>query len=122
MGWGNTQLKIHLGRLEDFEYLAVHRSPHQVQGYFYELLYDGRGGDGGRFLPGLIDLPPEYDENRSGQKGHRSGAGRPAVGGWSGGGRGTVKAVKPLEKNGSRWSPSPDSENTQLETNGHATS
>jgi hypothetical protein len=59
IGWGNTQLKIHLGRLEDFEYLAIHRSPHQVQGYFYELLYDGRAGDGGRFLPGLIDLPED---------------------------------------------------------------
>jgi DNA primase len=122
IGWGNTQLKIHLGRLEDFEYLAIHRSPHQVQGYFYELLYDGKGGDGGRFLPGLIDLPPEYDENRSGQKGHRSGAGRPEVGGWSGSGRGTVMPVKPMQKNGSRWSPSPESKNTQLETNGHATS
>ena len=119
IGWGNTQLKIHLGRLEDFEYLAIHRSPHQVQGYFYELLYDGRGGDGGRFLPGLIDLP---EDNRSGQNGHRSGGGRPEVGAWSGDGRGTTKPIKPLEKNGSRWSPSPEIKNTQLETNGHATS
>ncbi|MCE0484988.1 MAG: CHC2 zinc finger domain-containing protein [Methylacidiphilales bacterium] len=123
MGWGNTQLKIHLGRLEDFEYLAIHRSPHRMQGYFYELLYDGRGVDGGRFLPGLIDVPSAtYDADRSGQNGHRSGVGRPEVGTWSASGRDTSKAVKPVEKNGSHWSPSPETENTQLEANGHATS
>jgi DNA primase len=123
MGWGNTQLKIHLGRLEDFEYLAIHRSPHRMQGYFYELLYDGRGVDGGRFLPGLIDVPSAaYDADRSGQNGHRSGVGRPEVGAWSASGRDTPKPVKPVEKNGSRWSSSPETENTQLEANGHATS
>ena len=122
MGWGNTQLKIHLGRLEDFEYLAIHRSPHRMQGYFYELLYDGRGVDGGRFLPGLIDVPAAYDADRSGQNGHRSGVGRPEVGAWSASGRDTPKPVKPVEKNSSRWSPSPETENPQLEANGHATS
>lgn len=123
IGWGNTQLKIHLGRLEDFEYLAIHRSPHRMQGYLYELLYDGRGNDGGRFLSGLIDLPNVvYDADRSGQNGHRSGHGRAEVGAWSATGRGTLKAVKPVEKNGSRWKPSSENKNTALEENGHATS
>ena len=98
-GWGDTQLKIHLGRLADMEYLAMHRNPRHMQGFFYELLYDGAGEDGRRFLFGLLDAgtlsdsptihtqTPTYDENRAGQKSNRSGGGRPPVGGVSGGGR-----------------------------------
>lgn len=36
-GWGDTQLKIHLGRLAELEYLLVHRAE-RGQGYVYELL------------------------------------------------------------------------------------
>jgi predicted transport protein len=32
--WGNTQLKIHLGRLMEMEYLLVHRGK-QGQGFVY---------------------------------------------------------------------------------------
>jgi hypothetical protein len=97
-GWGNTQLKLHLKRLEDMEYLIVHRGC-RGQSYEYELLYDGHGKDGSPFLMGLIDvkrlrLKGDYDENKSGVKGKLSGieenksvAGRPLVGGRSGGGR-----------------------------------
>jgi DNA primase len=93
-GWGDTQLKVHLSRLVDMEYLAAHRLGH-AQRHLYELLYDGKGQDGRPFLPGLIDLSSlGYDENRSASSEHRSGAngnrsapGRPPVGGWSGGGR-----------------------------------
>lgn len=82
-GWGDTQLKIHLGRLAEMEYVLTHRADHG-QGFVYELVYDGSGKDGGRFLPGLLDV----EALRSGQKGERSGCGRPPVGGWSWGGRG----------------------------------
>jgi hypothetical protein len=96
-GWGDTQLKVHLARLVDLEYLVVHRHGH-AQRHVYELLYDGGGEDGGPFLPGLIDVEalenPTYDgnrsglePNRSGQNANRSAPGRPLVGGWSGGGR-----------------------------------
>ncbi len=90
-GWGDTQLKVHLGRLAELEYLCTHRSDHG-QGFVYELVYDGAGKDGGRFLPGLIDVEKlrasgSMHPQRSGQNGERSGAGRPPVGGWSGGGR-----------------------------------
>ena len=54
VGWGNTQLKLHLGRLEDMEYLLVHRGK-RGQSFVYELLYDGQGSDGQPFLAGLID-------------------------------------------------------------------
>jgi len=96
-GWGNTQLKIHLGRLEDLEYLAVHRG-NRGQGFVYELAYDGKGKDGTPFLSGLIELRSlGYDEKKSGVlagwsglEAKQSGPSRAEVGGVSGGGRGEV--------------------------------
>jgi hypothetical protein len=101
-GWGNTQLKIHLGRLEELEYLTVHRGS-RGQGFVYELAYDGKGKDGAPFLSGLIDLGRfGYDEKKSGvtawwsgQTGERSAPSRAEVGGVSGGGRGAVSAEMP---------------------------
>jgi hypothetical protein len=97
-GLGNTQLKVHLARLEELEYLLAHASE-RGRGALYELVYDGQGKDGAPFLAGLIDLARlgghGYDERWSaflpgwsGVDGHRSGAGRPMVGPESGGGRG----------------------------------
>ena len=60
--WGHTQLKVHLHRLEELEYLVVHR-----------------GGRGQSY---------EYELNWSGSKGNVSGGSRPQAGGMSGGGRG----------------------------------
>jgi len=54
-GWGSSQLHVHLQRLVELEYLLTHRADHG-QGHVYELVYDGAGKDGGRFLPGLIDV------------------------------------------------------------------
>ena len=54
-GWGNTQLKVHLHRLEELEYVVAHRAP-RGQSFVYELVYDGRGKDGAHFLCGLIDI------------------------------------------------------------------
>lgn len=88
IGWGNTQLKIHLARLVELEYLVVHAGL-SGNGFLYELAYDGRGQDGAPFLAGLIDLAKlGYDASRSGVNDGRSGSGRPPVGAWSGGGRG----------------------------------
>lgn len=52
--WGNTQLRVHLDRLVDFEYVLSHRG-RQGQGYVYELLYDGEL-DNQKHLTGLIDV------------------------------------------------------------------
>ena len=103
-GWGDTQLKVHLGRLAELEYLCTHRSDHG-QGFVYELVYDGAGKDGGRFLPGLIDVEKlracaSMHPQRSGQNGERSGSGRPPVGGWSGGGRPAETVPLSSEKSG----------------------
>jgi hypothetical protein len=122
-GWGDTQLKVHLGRLVELEYVLAHRADHGT-GHVYELVYDGGGKDGKRHLAGLLDveklrgtapqpadapasggaasLPPrrhDYDAERPGVNGARSGAGRPPVGGWSGGGRGAENAA-PASGNG----------------------
>jgi hypothetical protein len=92
IGWGDTQLKIHLQRLVEMEYALVHRGG-RGQSFVYELLYDGQGKDGRLFLPGLIDvdklraaLPPSaLESTQSGAKGSQSGSSRPAVGQVSGG-------------------------------------
>ena len=101
LGWGDTQLKIHLARLTELEYLTVHREGH---GFVYELLYDGQGADGRPFVPGLLDveaLRHDYDAafihdaQRSGQNPDRSAPGRGAVGGRSGPGRTDESAAAP---------------------------
>jgi DNA primase len=53
-GIGDTQMRIHLERLTELEYLLVHRG-NRGQSFVYELLYDGQGKDGTPFVPGLID-------------------------------------------------------------------
>jgi hypothetical protein len=54
-GWGDTQLRLHLARLIELEYVLVHRGG-RGQSFVYELLYDGQGKDGRPFLPGLIEI------------------------------------------------------------------
>jgi hypothetical protein len=88
-GWGDTQLKVHLQRLVELEYLLVHGGRGQ---HVYELVYDGQGQAGERFLTGLLD--PEK-LRRSGQNGERSGSGRSLVGPESVGGRGDEPAGTP---------------------------
>ncbi len=102
--WGHTQLKIHLKRLEELEYLLVHRGG-RGQSFVYELLYDGDTEDDQPHLSGLIDVEAlrqkqVYDEKKSGQISERSGSGRPQVGGMSGGGRDDKNDRKPSEDKG----------------------
>ena len=107
MGWGDTQLKVHLARLVDLELLVVHRLTTGAFGY--ELLWNPPTGTeaGGRFLAGLTDpatllhTPPAsgYDTPPVGVQApirtydpEPVGA-RPAlVGPWSGPGRSVVGA------------------------------
>ncbi|MFC4932717.1 toprim domain-containing protein [Massilia sp. GCM10023247] len=95
-GWGDTQLKIHLGRLAELEYLLVHRAE-RGQGYVYELLYDG---DGSRapHLFGLLDAAAlgGYDGERSGSRKAWSASGRAEVGAVSVPGRGVLPPAKPV--------------------------
>jgi post-segregation antitoxin (ccd killing protein) len=103
--WGDTQLKLHLSRLADLEYLMVHRRGTTFE---YELMYDGNAGvdGGGSHLSGLINATLlDYDSERSGVNKHRSdlgvnqsGGGRPNVGPMSGGGRGGKNTDFPYEE------------------------
>ncbi|WP_153100248.1 CHC2 zinc finger domain-containing protein [Paraburkholderia hayleyella] len=90
--WGDTQLKVHLSRLVELEYVLAHRGLRGLT-HEYELRYDGVDDDQPHLM-GLLDLqtpsaPKEVplgdnDANRSGQKDERSGSGRAVAGGWPG--------------------------------------
>jgi DNA primase len=78
-GWSQFQIKVHLAKLADLEYVLVHRGG-RGQSFVYELLYEGQGQNGKPFLMGLIEAerlttpppaepqpstpPPAYDGNR----------------------------------------------------------
>ncbi len=79
-GWGDTQLKVHLARLVELEYLLTHRAE-RGQGFAYELVFDGDVSTAVH-LSGHIDTAGlhDYDAQRSGSKVERSAPGRGAVG------------------------------------------
>ena len=80
IGWGDTQLRIHLERLVALEYLLVHRGG-RGQSFVYELVYDGDGGDTPH-LSGLLDvanLATTMPTSR-GQAGEVAGSSRPQSG------------------------------------------
>lgn len=93
--WGDTQLRVHLERLVDLEYVLVHRGA-RGQSFVYELLWDGRGTEGERFLVGLLDpeaLSRAYESEVAGEKGEFAGSSRPHRGASAGGLRGAESAV-----------------------------
>jgi len=87
-GWGDTQLRVHLGRLETLEYLLVHRGG-RGQSFVYELVFERSAADEKPVLPGLIDVEKlrnhSYDEKNAGLKGEFAGPKRPQNGGVAGG-------------------------------------
>jgi hypothetical protein len=54
-GWSDFQVRTHLERLVDLEYVLVHRGG-RGQSFVYELLWDGGGADGRPHLVGLVDV------------------------------------------------------------------
>jgi hypothetical protein len=94
-GWGDTQLRLHLGRLEELEYLALHRGV-SGQSFVYALNFE-MDANGRPVLPGLSygakrprseDERSGFTEGVSGQDGQRSGQSLGQVWGVSGGGLG----------------------------------
>jgi hypothetical protein len=53
-GWSDFQVKSHMRKLVSLEYVLVHKGG-RGQCLVYELLYDGQGKDGDRFLMGLLN-------------------------------------------------------------------
>jgi DNA primase catalytic core len=89
--WSDSQLKRHLHRLEELEYLLVHHGG-RGQSLVYELVFEGQGESGKPVLPGLIEIEKltgyGYDAKKSGLEGEKSGSSLPQVRGVSGGGAG----------------------------------
>ena len=83
--WGDTVLKKHLARLEEMEYLLVHRGG-RGQSFVYELLFERGDSASKPRLPGLIDV---YDLEKSPREAEQARPGRPPVAGVSRGGRPT---------------------------------
>ncbi|HCD7569995.1 TPA: toprim domain-containing protein, partial [Pseudomonas aeruginosa] len=76
-GWGDTQLKIHLGRLSELEYLQLYR---RGLAHEYSLNYDGDGRDQAHLM-GLLDADLlDNKAARSGLEQERSAPGRALVG------------------------------------------
>jgi len=55
IGWTYDQVRVHLARLVDLEYVLVHQGG-RGQSFVYEVLFEGGGVDGAPVLPGLIDM------------------------------------------------------------------
>lgn len=97
LGWGDTQLKIHLSRLVDLELLIPHRGK-QGRSYLYELIFQGEDAEGRAKLLGLI-VPTRLGTTAAaltsrGKDAQFAGHGRGLVGGRSAGGQGTDIASK----------------------------
>jgi len=121
LGFGDTQLKVHLARLVDLELVIGHRL--EAGGFCYELAWHTTD-TGGRVLPGLLDPSTLTDvvttADRSGSEDLRSGPGRPPVGGRSAPGRPALHEVKPLPHNGNRSIVNADGpERTAPDPDGH---
>ncbi len=67
--WSDNQLKVHCRRLEELEYLLVHRGS-RGKNLVYELLFDGGADNGQAHLMGLIEVETlnglHYDDEKLG--------------------------------------------------------
>jgi hypothetical protein len=107
-GWSDGQLKRHLHKLEELEYLIVHRGG-RGQSMVYELYFEKPSDLSEPFLPGLINVEKlrtcNYDEKKSDPKGEKSGSSLPQVTGVFGGGTGEPEPMKTgLRRRFSRFS------------------
>ena len=90
--WSDSQLKKHLHRLEELEYLLVHHGG-RGQSFVYELVFERQDDSGRPVLPGLIEVEKlagyaTTTQRSLGSNGEKSGPSRPQVAGVSGGGAG----------------------------------
>nr|WP_320133186.1 hypothetical protein [uncultured Holophaga sp.] len=91
LGWGDTQLKVHLSRLVDLELLLAHRG-RQGKAYAYELVYQGEDEAGRARLLGLIDCAQLTmgEVTPRGRKANLTPLGQGVVGHRSGDGQGAI--------------------------------
>jgi len=64
VGWTDFQIKKHMSRLQEMEYVLIHRGG-RGQSFVYELLYNGEGDNGNSFLLGLSSMDNlTYDDEK----------------------------------------------------------
>ncbi len=93
-GWSDTQLRVHLARLAELEYVLVHRGA-RGQSFEYELVYDGDGGLEPH-LSGLIDITTM--QSSRGAVPQFAGSTRPQRGEVAGGSPESEPALEPSRK------------------------
>jgi len=112
-GWSNTQLKVHLDRLEELEYIYPRRAGMRGSAYEYELLFDGDTDTAKPQLIGLIDLGKlGYDEKFTGVMAEFAGPKRPQNGAFTGSASGGKAAPKAASRR-----KTPKSRNAQARDN-----
>lgn len=91
--WGDTQLRVHLERLEELEYVLAHRGG-RGQSFVYELLFERRGESGAPVLAGLIDVDKlRYDGKNAGAGGKFAASKRGQNGPVAGGSRSEAEPI-----------------------------
>jgi DNA primase len=101
-GWSDPQVKRHLHKLEELEYLVVHRGE-RGQSYVYELYFERPADPRQLFLPGLSLCG--YDKNRDGQKDEKDGPGMGRERAAFGGGAVAPEPITTGLRNGFRRNP-----------------
>ncbi|WP_080507502.1 DNA primase [Bryobacter aggregatus] len=76
-GWSATQVRIHMDRLQEMEYLLAHRGG-RGQSFVYELVFERGDNTSKPHIPGLIDV---YDSNLTDPEGQLAGSKRGQNGG-----------------------------------------
>jgi DNA primase catalytic core len=102
-GWSDAQLKRHLHKLEELEYLIVHRGG-RGQSFVYELFFERPGNPAQPFFPGLGyhygGKKYGSEAEKDGSQAHKDGPSTPQVRGMSGGGTGAPAPVTTALPNG----------------------
>jgi DNA primase len=119
-GWSDFQVKMHMHKLEELEYVLVHRGG-RGQSFVYELVYDGAGRDGKPFLMGLIDvvaLKQAYDGKKEHRKPHWEHPSSPQVASMEHGSSMPEITPNPLNKGTSREIPKSNGKITSWDERG----
>jgi DNA primase catalytic core len=126
--WSLTQVRLHLQRLVEMEYVLVHKG-FRGQSFVYELLYQGEGRDGSPFVLGLINVEklreklknPGYDSKVAGfyagvadETEKIAGPKRPQNGPETGVKRGQKNQPPPADDEGSPTDLSENGENSHI--------
>jgi hypothetical protein len=96
-GWSDAQVKRHLRKLEELEYLIVHHGG-RGQSIVYELFFERPADPSQPFLTGMIDIEKlqmcNYEEKLDGQKVEKDGSNTPQVRAMFGDGTGAQEPIK----------------------------